>query len=168
MRSKTRCYSRLKRYPKGDRNANRPAGDSDFAVDWCASHLAIQLRMELLPQRRTRSGPAAHRHSGSDWPPVKSGSPFTNCQGWRVAPAVNPLARDLCLGCAAARKLSSLQIRRQQKFHVLFLIPSAKMMSNTLQPFQISPLKPLKFIFIRKMVCFIRCRPYLMLAVAYL
>ncbi|PYX53584.1 MAG: hypothetical protein DMG76_24920 [Acidobacteria bacterium] len=65
---------------------------------------------------------------------------------------MNLLARGLCLGCAAARKLSSLQIRRRQEFHVLFLIPSAKMMRNTPQPFQISSPKPLKFIFIRKIV----------------
>src|SRR6202043_758982 len=64
-------FSRLKRYPKGDPNANSPAGDSDFAVGWCPSHVAIQLRMGLLPQRRTRSGAANHPHSGPDWPPLK-------------------------------------------------------------------------------------------------
>lgn len=47
----------------------------------------------------------------------KERSRFTNCYGWRVAPAVNLLARDLCLGCAAARKLSSLQIRRHLTFY---------------------------------------------------
>src|ERR1700682_6219176 len=70
MRSKTCSYSRLKRYPKGDPNANSPAGDSHFAVAWCASHVAIQLRMGLLPQRRNRSRPADHRHSGAYWPAV--------------------------------------------------------------------------------------------------
>src|SRR5229473_5673446 len=152
MCSKTGCYSRLNRYLKGDPHANSPAGDSDFAVAWCASHLAIQLRMGLLPQRRTRSGPADHRHSGSDWPPVNGAAAFRKLPEWRVSPALNQLARYLCLGCAAARKLSSFEIRRPQKFHVLLLIPSAKMMRNTLPPFQISTLKPLKFIFIRKIV----------------
>jgi hypothetical protein len=69
-----------------------------------------------------------------------------------LAPAVKLLARDLCLGGAAARKLSSLPFRRPQEFNVVFLIPSAKMMRNALEPFRISPLKLLKFIFIRKMV----------------
>src|SRR5260370_19286379 len=137
MRCKTRCYSRQKGCQKGEPNANSHAGDSDFAVAWCASHLAIQLRMGLLPQRRTRSGAADHRHSGSDWPPLKSAAVSQIATGGGLAPAVNLLARDLCLGCAAARKVSSLQIRRQQEFNVLFLIPSAKMMRNTLQPFQI-------------------------------
>src|SRR5260370_4943178 len=152
MCSRTGCHSRLNRYPKGDPNANSPAGDSDFAVAWCASHLAIQLRMGLLPQRRTRSGPADHRHSGSDWPPVKSAAAFHKLPGWRVAPALNQLAPYLCLDCAAARKLSSFEIRRQQEFHVLLLIPSAKLMRKTLRPLQISTLKPLTFIVIRKIV----------------
>src|SRR5260370_34060246 len=152
MCSRTGCHSRLNRYPKGDPNANSPAGDSDFAVACCDSHLAIQLRMGLLPQRRTRSDPADHRHSGSDWAPVNGAAAFHKLPGWRVASALNQLARNLCLGCADARKLSSFEIRRPQEFHVLWLIPSAKMMRNSLPPFQISTLKPLKFIFIRKIV----------------